>query len=804
MGEVYRARDRLLRREVAIKVFPARPRLTPEELRRFEREARAAGAVQHANVVAVFDAGRHGGRPFVVFERLEGRTLRDEMAAGRLPPGRAIEQALQIARGLAAAHERGIVHRDVKPENVFVTSEGHIKVLDFGLAKMIDAGAQSALSATSRGVLLGTAGYMAPEQARGGPVDVRADVFAFGALLCEMVTGRAAFRGASPAEVLSAVLRDDPLETADLPPALGRLLRHCLAKDPAARFQSMRDVSFALEAVLEGTASAPSRPRATARDRPQRDAGAPATPEFTRLTYRCGELRAARFTPDGRTVVYAAAWDGNPVEVFTVRPGGVEARPLGLANAEVRAVSRSEELALLQQTRRPRLFMALGRLARAPLSGGSPRPVLDDACEADFAPDGTLAVVREVGDRQRVEFPVDRVLYETSGWVSDLRVSPRGDGVAFLDHPVRGDDAGVPTLMDRSGRRNPLGPAFTSALGLAFGERDELWVTAAHEGMLRALWAVSPHGARRLLYRAPVALTLHDVAGGRALLTTEHWRVRMFASRAGGPEREMVSLDNAFPTALSDDGRVLVFNETGDAGGARYACYLGRTDGTAQALRLGDGFGAGLTRDGAWVIGVTHTAPRQLVRFPTGPGQPNVLTRDGVARDTARWLRDAESAVFSGRVRGGPPRIFAQDVRGGRPRPLSPRGVAFRRFFRASPDGRMVAAQAADGSVWLCPLRGRPARLPGEGGAPVGWSRDGRALFLAGLEALPTPVERVDVATGRRRLWRTIAPADRTGVARLSTIVVGADGKSYAYSYWQVLSVLFLASGVTKPDLAQP
>jgi hypothetical protein len=257
MGEVYRARDTRLGRDVAVKVLPGEVSHTPERLRRFEQEARLAGSLNHPNVLTVFDVGMRDGAPYLVTELLEGRSLRDVLATGPLPSRKAVEHAQQVARGLAAAHERGVVHRDLKPANLFVTRDGRVKVLDFGLAKLTQVDpSTSALSKasteTAEGLVVGTVGYMSPEQVRGHAADARSDIFALGAVVYEMLSGRRAFGGDTPADTMTAILMKDPEELSRpglvVPSSLDRIVRRCLEKAPAERFQSAKDVAFALEA----------------------------------------------------------------------------------------------------------------------------------------------------------------------------------------------------------------------------------------------------------------------------------------------------------------------------------------------------------------------------------------------------------------------------------------------------------------------------------------------------------------------------------------------------------------------------
>ena len=256
MGEVYRARDPRLGRDVAIKVLPASFSTDADRLRRFEQEARAASALNHPGILTIHDFAQHEGVPYVVSELLEGQNLRERIAGSPLPMRKAIDYAVQMARGLAAAHEKGIVHRDLKPENVFVTRDGRVKILDFGLAKLIRpefSGTEAPTLGTEPGAILGTIGYMSPEQVRGLPADHRSDIFSFGAILCEMLTGERAFRGDSAVETMSAILKEEPPDlsegSAKIPPNLARVVRHCLEKDPLDRFQSIRDVAFHLEGL---------------------------------------------------------------------------------------------------------------------------------------------------------------------------------------------------------------------------------------------------------------------------------------------------------------------------------------------------------------------------------------------------------------------------------------------------------------------------------------------------------------------------------------------------------------------------
>jgi eukaryotic-like serine/threonine-protein kinase len=423
MGEVYRAKDSRLGRDVAIKVLPASFASDTDRLKRFEQEARAAGVLNHPNVTIVYDIGTNAsdGAPYVVQELLEGETLRAELAGGRLSARRAIDYAVQIAEGLAAAHEKGIVHRDVKPENLFVTRDGRVKILDFGLAKLTQvessALATNLPTATEPGVVMGTLGYMSPEQVKGRQADARSDIFAFGAILYEMLSGKRAFHADSAGETMAAILREDPPDLSvtneNISPGLERILRHCLEKNPERRFQSSSDIGFALES-LSGLPTASGTPRASSKGRPRRIRAATAVaaglallgagllaglwsaggrsgspPAYQRLTYRRGFISNARFAPDGQTILYSADWDGAPSRIFSTRPEGRESTALPLPTAQLLSVSSRGEMAILLDPKIDyNLYVRRGTLAVVPLAGGSPREVMRDVRYADWGPDG--------------------------------------------------------------------------------------------------------------------------------------------------------------------------------------------------------------------------------------------------------------------------------------------------------------------------------------------------------------------------------------------------------------------------------
>jgi eukaryotic-like serine/threonine-protein kinase len=466
MGEVYRARDARLGREVALKILPAAFASDPDRVRRFEQEGRAAAALNHPNIVVIYDVGSQDGVFYVATELLEGETLRERLAGPVLPVRKAIEYGIQIARGLAAAHAKGITHRDLKPENLFLTKDGLVKILDFGLAKYSASkptGASPTELATQPietdpGKVLGTVGYMAPEQVRGQVADARADLFSLGVVLYEMVSGKRAFTGESGVEVMNAILKQEPPDLdAALPPALDRMIRRCLEKKPEERFESARDLAFALESISgtsSGTQRAPEKPRRRYAWVIALAAGAcvvalafiagrqtsrALTPSFQRVTFRRGFIDNGRFANGGKTIAYSASWDGNPYRVYSTLAENAESRDLGIVNARLLAVSPTDEMALALT---PRMGPSFGTLARAPTSGGAPREVADDIAGADWTSDGKrLAVVRARAGFQQLEFPIGNALYQTTGGIGSPRISPKGDLIAFVDYPLGGGES---------------------------------------------------------------------------------------------------------------------------------------------------------------------------------------------------------------------------------------------------------------------------------------------------------------------------------------------------------------------------
>src|SRR4051812_24958263 len=843
MGEVYRARDTRLKRDVAIKIVPQGFAAEHDALSRFQAEVEAVAALSHPNILSIFDVGIDQGVPYAAMELLEGATLRELLGpiegSTPLPPRKAIEYGTQIASGLAAAHSRGITHRDLKPENVFVTRDGRVKLLDFGLAKASTlAGAgpgslQATVSPTTPGTVLGTVGYMAPEQVRGQTADARSDIFAFGAILYEMLSGRRAFSGPSAVETMHAILRTDPPEltrgNAALPPALDRIVMRCLEKNADERFQSARDVGFALEAI-SGAGSASAVHEAIADVKRSRRwlmpglaaaaaavvafaAGAYFSPMRTSrtdsgtVTFETRSLDTqtifnARFAPDG-SIVFSSAHAGATPQLFVNRPNSLAPQPIGAPGMHLLSVSSQGELAVITDAEFVGHRMFRGTLARMPIDG-APRPWLTGVREADWSPDGsTLAVVRDTGREDRIEYPIGTVLYTSisTGYVSDIRVSPDGQTVAFFDHQIRYDDRGWLKVVDRSGKVRTLAGEYWGAEGIAWTRDGRTIVYSAGDNGWdsfhpRAVAADGRSAARTVLQG--VGLFTLDIAANGQWLVTENADDRSVRALLPGEttEREFSWLGSADTPDPARDGKLLMFGDESQSAGQNYAVAIRRTDGSA-AIRLGEGSAIALSPDGSHALAQIFTPP-QIVVYPVGPGEPVKLKLAPLEQANARtWTSDGTRVVVCGNERGKAFRCYTQDLIGGAPAPFTPENFD---VLAVAPDGDSVALAGPDQLRHLFSVRNqRTTPLPAVTATDrvIDFSQDSRSLFIQPQNSATARIERLDIATGKRALVKEIPFGQTAGLLRLSVTRVLNDGAAYAYQYWRRTARLFVVKGAT-------
>ncbi len=831
MGEVYRARDAKLGRDVAIKVLPSEFSDHADALSRFEREAKILAALSHPNILSIYDFGKEGGTAYVVTELLEGETLRERLGRERLAWRKAVETTASIADGLAAAHGKGIVHRDLKPENIFLCKDGQVKILDFGLAKLYtrmkdDQTDPGTRGGTSPGTVMGTVGYMAPEQVRGEETDARSDIFALGCLLYELLTGEKAFKKDTPTETLWAILKEpvpEPsLAVPGLPPEMDRLTARCLAKSPQERFQSASDLAFALRSCTSVSGIAKTGTGTPGRTRNEGLgrkifwslaallvvlgismaaylAGYRSKEllelSFQRLTFRRGGVGNARFLPDGQTVVYHARWEGKPPEVFSIRLDSPESRSLGYSNCALMGISPSGELALrLRPGYSP--AVTVPTLATVPFSGGTPRPLQERVGAMDFSPGGkAIAILRQATTGYRLEYPIGKVLARIAGsYAWNIRISPSGNRVVFLDTPVEYSIGGYVKVVDREGELKTIAGPFPSLMGVAWSPKgDEVWFAAQtfdKENQF-GVFAGTLDGRLRLLMRSPLMPWLYDVApDGRTLVNFSQQRQYNFFIGPSDPTpRDLSWLSFTSVTDLSPDGRWILFSEESPG---EQVHYLRETSG-APPIRL-------LATTQAWSrfspggdrVILSRMEPPAVLIYPVGPGEPAEIVLPGFQIQEAGLMPDGRTVWFMGNEPSQSAHCWITDLKGTKPRPAT----AEEQDRSRSPNGHSFWKEMGDG-YGIYSLDGSPpypiqGLLPGED--IVQLSRAG-TIFACNTGKLHMQVFEIEPRKGARRLvWESIPP-DPAG-KESHAVLVSADGRSCIFNYLQALDELHLVKGL--------
>ncbi len=849
MGEVYRAKDTRLGRDVAVKVLPQHLSSNAEIRARFDREAKTISSLNHPNICTLHDIGREGDTDYLVMELIEGETLAQRLTKGALPMAEVLKVGAQIADALDRAHRAGVMHRDLKPGNVMLTKSG-AKLMDFGLARATGLGAVTEMTSsptvvgplTTEGTIIGTFQYMAPEQLEGQEADTRADLWALGCVLYEMATGKRAFEGKSQASLITAIMGSEPKPISQLTPlapaALDALVGACLAKDAADRIQSAHDVKLQLQWLAAGGSQtgAPAvvgaQPKRRARfgwialtavaaalvlgalagymgrGQSTPTSASVADVTYTPITFEDGFIFAARFAPDGRTIVYSADWDGRPRGLYVTSLDSPEFRPLGFPGADLLAISRSGELAILNGSTvslgSP--YMRTGTLARASLTGGVPRPELEHVLFADFGTDNAMAVIRDDERRRTFEYPVGQVLAEMPlvngrSWSSQSglvvpRVSPSGDHVAFFD--TRNTGANTVKVFNRSGKLAVESPPFSDWWALAWTTSNEVWYSAAESGGRQTtIFGLDLKGRRRVVYRAPGSLTLHDISpNGDVLGSIDHILARIELVDGNGSTPVDRSWREGGGVAAFSATHAVLLNQSGDSGGPHGSVYVWPPN-DPEPVRIADGSGLALSPDGSKALVVSSETPPKVSIVPTGAGQPRVLDLGPLESVAwAGWHPDGRLVLELVRP-GEKPVVYVLSPEGRDPVALLPEGALLGGNNLISPDGSHIVAIDDAGKLMTCTVATPACRaLTGaRGGDEVaGWSADGKSLFVFQREAVPVQVDRLEVASGTRSAWRTVRPL-YAAVSGLGGLIASPDG-AVVYSYSKTRSELYVIKGL--------
>jgi eukaryotic-like serine/threonine-protein kinase len=868
MGVVYLAQDVRLGRKIALKLLPSQFTNDKDRLRRFQQEARAASALNHPNILTVHEVEQRDGLHYIATEFVDGVTLRQHMHARRMGLDEVLNIATQVAGALQAAHAAGIAHRDIKPENIMIRSDGYIKVLDFGLAKLTENELSPAAAETNPGVVMGTPRYMSPEQARGLDVDLRTDIFSLGTVIYELVTGKLPFEGETTSDVIASLIKDEPepmrTTVPDLPVEFEQVVSKALVKDRGLRYQTVGEFSSALQGLKDRiklgalvhtnddslnaqtiktrTATDPQAKQKTERlslskgwtltialglvvvigvvtvlsfrRRSPSVKDSPSVKEkieetSIQLTNRDGFISAARFAPDGKRVIYSAGFDGKPLELFYNNGEDAESRSARIESASLKSVSRSGKIAVLVNFELNWSDGYNGTLQILPAGGGQPERTIEGVDDAAFAPDGnTFAILRSGFGGQQLEYPPNTVLYKSTGWMSYPRFSPKGDKIAFFEHPL-GDFSGSIAVFDlASKKRTYILTDWQALKGLAWNPKTgDIWFGGSKESKTVKINAVSLSGQWRQIYAVGGQnARVEDISeDGRILINqgTNHTTMVMVHDKSSA---ETLNLRGAWSTSadISADGKTVLFYQWGyesSDGSDVSGVYLQRLE-SPEEVKLGPGRALALSPDGNWALALQPTKPLpQLILLPTSLGQPKPLSNPGIKEyHYASFFPDGKHILFTGLEARDEAviRSFVQDVNTGQFHPLTEEGTT---ALRVSPDGKRVITLQPDHTFYIQGLDGgEPQEIPGleSDDEPIQWSDDGQAVFVKAAGDFATKIYRVDLATGERREWKDIDPPNKVGHVGLEVnpggILITPDGKVCIYTYWILVQQILSAS----------
>ncbi len=826
MATVYLAEDLKHNRKVAVKVL--KPELAIAiGAARFLAEIKTTANLQHPHILALHDSGEVNGTVFYVMPYVEGESLRDRLEREKqLPVDDALRIAAEVADALEYAHERGVIHRDIKPENILL-QRGHAVVADFGIA--LAASKTGGARMTETGMSLGTPTYMSPEQAMGArEVDARTDVYSLGCVLYEMLVGEPPFVGPTAQSIVAKVMTESPRsltgQRRTVAPHVDAAVQKSLEKLAADRFASaaafaeaLRDGGQSLRATVHETAHAPARRRSLAgrmarwaamlvagvaiasaafvAGRRSGDYRASTGLSMEQRTFRTQAIFSARYAADGESIVYSAAEVGDSPRIYTVTSAYPQPRAVSDSGIHLLAVSSKDEMAVLVGAVYEHHRVLTGTLARMPVGGGMPRELLTDVHDADWSPDGSqLAVAHDVDGKDVLEYPIGTVLYESPGYLSDVRVAPDGQHVAFNEHPEKGDDRGAVAVVDLKGGHKLLTPQYPAIEGLAWTPGGaSLLYGASTNGGIAQVNEVTVRGEIRLSSPGVGNATIQDVApDGRRLIIRGDFFTRMWVKRASDSAARDVSwLNLSFLPILAGDGSQLVFGDGSDMAGLNYAVMLRRTDGS-PAVRIGEGTDLGMTRDKRWVLSAVPSVPVKLMMFPTGAGTARRLDHGEFAGIVAASLLGDESELM---VCGNQPthgvRCYVRPLENGEFRPFTPEGVS---KVIASPDGqRIVAVQGDSGYRQYSIHDGTSQRVAGltPNDIVLRFSPDGKSLWTRQVNSTPVRVEQVDLNSGARKQLLPEFAARRAGVLSVSEVALADDPRTYAYNEREAASYLF-------------